>query len=144
MVDIGATFDYYCSDMTRTYVAGKPTERQQHIYTVVKRAQDAAFDAMQLGAPVAEVDAAARSVICAAGFGDFFVHRVGHGVGLEVHEPPSMHAQNKDTLKAGNVVTDEPGIYLTGFGGIRIEDTVLITEWGPERLTHGPYSLTSP
>jgi Xaa-Pro dipeptidase len=130
--------------MTRTYVAGKPTERQQQIYDVVKRAQDAAFDAMQPDAVIADVDAAARGVICAAGFGEFFVHRVGHGVGLEVHEPPSMHALNKDTLKVGNVVTDEPGVYLPGFGGIRIEDTVLITVRGPERLTRGPYRLTNP
>jgi Xaa-Pro dipeptidase len=110
MVDIGATYDYYCSDMTRTFVAGKPTPRQQQIYDIVKRAQDAAFEAMQPGTPVAEVDVVARQVICEAGFGDFFVHRIGHGVGLEVHEPPSMHALNKDKLAVGYVVSDEPAI----------------------------------
>lgn len=142
MVDIGATYQYYCSDMTRTFVAGKPTAKQQKIYDTVKAAQQAAFEAMKPDAVIAEVDAAARKIIAAAGFGEFFVHRLGHGVGLEVHEPPSLHALNKDRLAAGNVVTDEPGVYLPEFGGIRIEDTVLINASGPEKLTVGTYTLT--
>jgi Xaa-Pro aminopeptidase len=142
MVDIGATYNYYCSDMTRTFVAGNPTARQQKIYEIVKAAQDAAFEAMQAGTPIASVDTAARQVIAQAGFGELFVHRIGHGVGLEVHEPPSLHALNKDLLVAGNVVTDEPGIYVPDFGGIRIEDTVLIGARGPEKLTVGEYSLS--
>jgi Xaa-Pro aminopeptidase len=141
VVDIGATFNYYCSDMTRTLVAGKPTAKQQQIYEVVAAAQSAAFKKIKAGIPIAEVDASARKVIESAGYGDYFVHRLGHGVGLEVHEPPSLNAQNKDALAAGNVITDEPGVYVPEFGGVRIEDTVLVTDEGAEKLTFGPYSL---
>ena len=141
VIDIGATYNYYCSDMTRTLVAGKASEKQQKIYDVVKEAQQNAFKTIAAGVPVAAVDAAARKVIESAGFGEFFVHRLGHGVGLEVHEPPSLNVVSKDKLVAGNVVTDEPGIYLPGLGGVRIEDTVLVQKTGAEKLTLGPYSL---
>jgi len=142
VVDVGATFEFYCSDMTRTFVAGKSTERQALVYNTVKNAQQKAFDAMKPGASAADLDAAARKVIANKGFGEFFVHRLGHGVGLEVHEPPSMGATSKDKLAAGYVVTDEPGIYIPGYGGVRIEDTVAITHSGAERLTVGQYNLT--
>jgi Xaa-Pro aminopeptidase len=141
VIDIGATYNYYCSDMTRTIVAGKSSEKQQKIYDTVKTAQLNAFKVIKAGVLVAEVDAAARKVIEMAGFGEFFVHRLGHGVGLEVHEPPSLNQTSKDALAAGCVVTDEPGIYLPGFGGVRIEDTVLVQRNGAEKLTVGPYSL---
>ncbi len=141
VIDIGATCNYYCSDMTRTLVAGKPSEKQKRIYNVVKTAQENAFKAMKAGAPIPDVDAAARKVIEAAGYGEYFVHRLGHGVGLEVHEPPTLSQTNKDSLAAGNVVTDEPGIYLLGYGGVRIEDTVLVQKDGGKKLTVGPYSL---
>jgi Xaa-Pro aminopeptidase len=141
VVDVGATFNYYCSDMTRTFVAGKASVRQQKIYQTVLKAHNVAFEAIKAGAVIGEVDAAARKTISDAGFGEYFVHRLGHGVGLEVHEPPSMFTENKDVLAAGNVVTDEPGIYIPGFGGVRIEDTVLVTTKGAEKLTAGSYSL---
>jgi Xaa-Pro aminopeptidase len=141
VVDIGATYNYYCSDMTRTFVAGKATPKQQRIYDAVKAAHDNAFDAVNAGLAVADLDATARKFICDAGFGEYFVHRLGHGVGLEVHEPPSMGALSKERLVVGNVVTDEPGIYIPGFGGVRIEDTVLVGKDGGEKLTSGPYCL---
>jgi Xaa-Pro dipeptidase len=99
---------------------------------------------MKPDAQVADLDAVARKVIVDAGFGDYFVHRLGHGVGLEVHEPPSMGATSKDKLASGYIVTDEPGIYIPNYGGVRIEDTVLVTKDGAERLTIGPYSLNKP
>jgi Xaa-Pro dipeptidase len=138
VVDIGATFNFYCSDMTRTFVAGQPSEKQQKIYDTVKAAQQNALKTIKTGMPIPEVDSAARKVIEAAGYGEFFVHRLGHGVGLEVHEPPTLNQTNKDLLAAGNVVTVEPGIYLPGYGGVRIEDTVLVTTKGAEKLTSGP------
>jgi Xaa-Pro aminopeptidase len=141
VVDIGATYNYYCSDMTRTFVAGKPSAKQQKIYGAVLAAHEKAFQAVKAGLPVADLDAVARKMIEDAGFGEFFVHRLGHGVGLEVHEPPSMGPTNKEKLAVGNVVTDEPGIYIPGFGGVRIEDTVLVGKSGGEKLTSGPYCL---
>jgi len=141
IVDIGATFNYYCSDMTRTLVAGKPTQKQQKIFQIVREAQKKAFQVIKVDVPVAEVDSAARKIIEGAGYGDYFVHRLGHGVGLEVHEPPSLNLTSEDLLAAGNVVTDEPGIYLPGYGGVRIEDTLLVQKNGAEKFTVGPYSL---
>jgi Xaa-Pro aminopeptidase len=143
VVDIGTTYNYYCSDMTRTLVAGNPSVKQQKIYNIVKDAQEKAFQTIKAGAIIADVDNAARKVIEAAGYGDYFVHRLGHGVGLEVHEPPSLSHLNKDLLVAGNVVTNEPGIYICNYGGVRIEDTVLVQRNGAEKLTTGPYRLTA-
>jgi Xaa-Pro dipeptidase len=141
VVDLGATYQSYRSDMTRTFTAGKSTEKQMKIYETVKIAQQKAFKAISPNISAAQVDGAARRAIEAAGFGEFFVHNLGHGVGLEIHEAPILSPDSKDTLAAGNVVTDEPGIYLPGYGGVRIEDTVFITSNGAERLTTGYYSL---
>ncbi len=135
MVDLGATHRFYRSDITRTFVAGKGSEKQKRIHEVVKLAQKKAIEHIKPGVAAKEVDMTARRVIEEAGFGDFFVHNLGHGVGLEVHEAPILSTDSKDVLEAGNVVTVEPGIYLPGFGGVRIEDTVLVTEGGAERLT---------
>lgn len=141
VVDIGAVYKHYRSDMTRTLVAGKPTEKQKKLYEIVKIAQQKAFEAIKPKTKAKDVDAAARKVIANAGYGEYFVHGLGHGVGLEVHEPPTLNSESKDKLIIGNVVTNEPGIYIIGFGGVRIEDTVLVQKREAEKLTHGPYSL---
>jgi Xaa-Pro aminopeptidase len=122
-------------------VAGKPTEKQKKLYQTVKTAQEKAFEALKPNAKAKDVDAAARKIIADAGYGEYFVHGLGHGVGVEVHEPPTLSPESKDVLAAGNVVTVEPGIYLVGYGGIRIEDTVLVHRNGAEKLTNGPYAL---
>lgn len=141
VIDIGAAYKHYCSDMTRTLVAGKPSDKQNKIYKLVKAAHEKAFETMRPMATAREVDAAARRVIEHAGYGKFFVHGLGHGVGLKIHEPPTLNRISKETLVAGNVITDEPGIYIVGYGGVRIEDTVLVQEEGAKKLTKGPYSL---
>ncbi|MEM0358147.1 MAG: Xaa-Pro peptidase family protein [Candidatus Bathyarchaeia archaeon] len=141
VVDIGACYRYYRSDMTRTLVAGKPSEKQKKLYEVVKTAQRKAVQAVKATAKAKDIDTVARKIIEEAGHGVNFVHSLGHGIGLEVHEPPALSQQSKDKLAAGNVVTIEPGIYIVGFGGIRIEDTVLVREQGSEKFTDGFYTL---
>lgn len=141
VVDIGATYKHYRSDMTRTLVAGKPSQKQERIFKIVKEAQERAFLSIRPGKRAREIDAVARDFIDKAGFGKQFVHSLGHGIGLEIHEPPTLSQSSKDRLKVGNVVTVEPGIYVVGFGGVRIEDTVLVKRGRPEKLTSGPYSL---
>jgi Xaa-Pro aminopeptidase len=141
VIDFGAVYRSYRSDMTRTLVAGKSSERQQKIHAVVKKAQEKAFAAIRPNAKASDVHVAARKVIEEAGYGEFFVHGLGHGVGLDIHEPPTLNSTSKETLKVGNVVTDEPGIYLVGYGGVRLEDTVQVTKEGADKLTIGPYGL---
>ena len=141
VVDVGATYGFYRSDMTRTFVAGNPSEKQQKIYQIVKTAQEKAFEAVKPNVKAAAVDAVGRKVIVDAGYGECFVHSLGHGIGLEVHEAPLLSPDSKDVLATGNVVTVEPGIYLVGYGGVRIEDTVLVQKKGAEKLTNGPYCL---
>jgi Xaa-Pro aminopeptidase len=143
VVDIGATYMNYCSDMTRTFVVGKASEKQQKIYKIVKTAQEEALKNLKSGLVVSDVDGLARKIIVDEGYGDYFVHRLGHGVGLEVHEAPTFVHFNHDILAAGNVITIEPGIYLPIFGGVRIEDTILVKQNGSERLTIGPYNLSN-
>jgi len=141
VVDVGATYKFYRSDMTRTLVAGKPSEKQKKLYEIVKTAHEKAFEAMKPNVKAKNVDAVARKIIADAGYGECFVHGLGHGVGLEIHEPPTLNPCSKETLAAGNVVTDEPGIYLVDYGGVRIEDTVLMWKNGTKKLTYGSYSL---
>lgn len=141
VVDIGAKYRNYCADMTRTFSVGNPSARQKKIYTIVQTAQEKAFQKMRDGVGAAEADATARGIIDKAKYSKYFVHGLGHGIGLEVHEQPSLSPTSKDVLKTGNVVTDEPGIYIVGFGGFRIEDTVLVRKAKAERLTQGLYFL---
>jgi Xaa-Pro aminopeptidase len=141
VVDVGATYKFYRSDMTRTFVAGKSSEKQKKLYEVVRTAQAKAFEAVKPNVKAKDVDATARTAIANAGYGEYFVHSLGHGVGLEVHEPPTLSPDSKDVLAVGNVVTVEPGIYLVGYGGIRIEDTVLVQRNGAKKLTNGTYAL---
>jgi Xaa-Pro dipeptidase len=130
-------------DMTRTFVAGKPSEKQKNIYYIVQKAQQVALEATKAGARARDIDAAARKVIADGGFEEFFVHGLGHGVGLEIHEPPMLNVDSKDKLSEKDVVTLEPGIYLPGYGGVRVEDTVLVEKGGAEKLTKGFYSLSA-
>jgi len=143
VVDIGAVYQHYCSDMTRTFTAGKPSAKQQKLYDVVRIAHDKAHEAIRPGAKAKDVDTAARNAIEKAGYGKCFVHGLGHGVGLEVHEAPTLNQSSKERLATSNVVTNEPGIYIIDFGGIRIEDSELVRKRHAEKLTSGPYTLNA-
>ena len=143
VVDAGVRLDGYCSDCTRTFSTGSLPERLQEAYAVCLEAQLAGLDAVRAGATGVAVDGAARRVIDEAGFGKAFGHGLGHGVGLDVHEAPRLAKESGDTLAAANVVTVEPGIYLEGLGGIRIEDLVIVGEDGPEITTGFTKDLTS-
>jgi Xaa-Pro aminopeptidase len=135
VVDFGATVDGYRSDMTRTFCVGEPDANAARVYEVVRASQAAGVDAVAAGRPAAEVDAACRDLIGEAGWREAFVHGTGHGVGLDIHEAPAVSATSTDTLSATSVVTVEPGIYLPGETGVRIEDTVVVTTEGCRTLT---------
>jgi Xaa-Pro aminopeptidase len=135
VVDAGCVVDGYCSDCTRTFAAGDLPDELRRRYEVCLEAELAALEAVRPGATGREADAAARDRIAEAGFGEEFGHGLGHGVGLAVHEAPTLRPESSDTLAAGNVVTVEPGIYLAGAGGVRIEDLVVVRDGGPEVLS---------
>ena len=135
VIDAGAKLDGYCADCTRTFATGPLPERLSEAYAVCLEAQLAGLQAVRAGATGVEADGAARSVIDDAGFGEAFGHGLGLGVGLDVHEAPRLSRESSDTLVADQVVTVEPGIYLEGLGGIRIEDLVIVTDGEPEILT---------
>ena len=136
VLDFGAVVDGYCSDMTRTVWSGDLRDRElKRAVEVVAASQAAGVAAVRSGVPCVEVDRACRAVIASAGWGDRFVHGTGHGVGLDIHEAPSVSAASTDTLCVGQVVTVEPGVYLPGLGGVRIEDTVVVTDDGCRSLT---------
>jgi Xaa-Pro aminopeptidase len=139
--DMGAKLDGYCSDGTRTYATGEPGEAARQVYELVREAQLAALDAIEAGARGEAVDAVAREAIEAAGHGKRFGHGLGHGVGLEVHEAPRLSLRSDDVLAAGEVVTVEPGVYLPGEFGVRIEDLVVVTEEGHRNLSSLPKEL---
>jgi len=134
-VDFGVMFDGFAGDMTRTFMIGEPCEKQRDIYESVKRSQAAGIEAARAGIACAALDAVCRDLIEADGYGEYFVHTTGHGVGAEVHEDPRIGKNSEAFLEPGMVVTIEPGIYIEGFGGVRIEDTILITDTGCEILT---------
>jgi len=141
VIDFGCVVDGYCSDMTRTVSVGDPGPEARRVWDVVRDSQWAGREAVRAGADCAAVDAACRRVIEAAGWGDAFVHGTGHGVGLEIHEAPRVAPSARDTLEPGSVVTVEPGVYLPGVGGVRIEDTVVVTLDGADPLTEFPKDL---
>ncbi len=142
LVDCGCVLDGYCSDLTRTYAYGRiPGAWFEEIYAVTRAAQQAALDSLAPGLGCGDADAAAREPITEAGYGAFFGHGLGHGVGIEVHEAPRLNKTAEATLAAGMVVTVEPGIYLPDRGGVRIEDLVVITENGHDVLTRLPKEL---
>jgi Xaa-Pro aminopeptidase len=138
VVDMGAIVDGYCSDCTRTLVDGDPDPAQRQVYELVLAAQQAGLDAIREGAGGRAADATAREVIATAGYGERFGHGLGHGVGIEVHEPPRLSKRSDDVLRAGEVVTVEPGIYLPGEYGVRIEDLVVVTAEGHRNLSSYP------
>ena len=135
LIDMGALLEGYSSDMTRTLHIGNPAPKTRRLYRAVLEAQLAAIEAVRENTTASAVDKAARSVLKAHGMDKLFVHSTGHGLGLEIHEPPRIGRREKTRLKAGMVITIEPGAYMQGFGGVRIEDTVLVTENGCEILT---------
>ncbi len=138
LVDVGARWEGYCSDVTRVGFLGEPTDRYLQVHRVVEQALLAALDAVRPGIPAWQVDRAAREVIAAAGYGPYFVHRTGHGLGLAPHELPSLHANDHTLLEEGMVITVEPGIYLPGEFGVRLEEAVVVLRSGPEVLSRLP------
>lgn len=143
VLDFGGSLEGYQADITRTVFVGSPVNEFRHVYEVVRQAQQAGVEAARPGAQAQDVDRAARSVIHAAGYGDFFIHRTGHGLGLDVHEEPYIIEGNELVLEPGMTFSVEPGVYLPGRFGVRIEDAVAVTESGSRRLNNAPRELTT-
>jgi len=141
LLDFGCIYNGYHSDMTRTVFVGRPLPKAKEIYYLVLSAQERAIKAAKAGMKAVDLDAVARSFISDAGYGEYFGHGLGHGIGLEIHEGPRVSFASTSTLAAGNVVTIEPGIYVPSIGGVRIEDDVVITKTGCTLLTHSPKEL---
>jgi Xaa-Pro aminopeptidase len=141
LVDWGALNQGYASDLTRVIALGPPSEKLREVHRIVHEAQAAAFAAVRSGVPRADIDRAARDVIRGHGYGDCFSHALGHGIGRQVHEVPRLAEGQTELLEAGMVITLEPGIYLPGWGGVRLEDDILVTDHGAERLSSLPLDL---
>jgi Xaa-Pro aminopeptidase len=141
IVDFGARCGEYCADMTRTFIIGRADDEQRRIYDAVLAANEAGLTAVRAGMPCADVDRQARDVLEAAGLGERFTHGLGHGVGLDVHELPTLSGRSRESLRVGMVVTVEPGVYVEGFGGVRIEDLVVVEQTGCRLLSHAPKQL---
>ncbi|NWK85506.1 aminopeptidase P family protein [Staphylococcus sp. GSSP0090] len=135
LFDLGVIYENYCSDMTRTVKFGTPNDKAQEIYDVVLKAEQQAIAAIKPGVTIKDVDDIARNIIAEAGYGEYFPHRLGHGLGLEEHEYQDVSSTNTNQFEAGMVITVEPGIYVPGVAGVRIEDDILVTENGNESLT---------
>ena len=144
ILDMGAVVDGYRSDMTRTVAVGEPDPEAHRVFETVREAQQLGVEQVAPGAAISEVDKACRTRIDDAGWGDAFVHGTGHGVGLDIHEQPWVRATATEPLEVGQVITVEPGVYLPGFCGARVEDTVVVTQDGPRRLTLSPKDLQVP
>ncbi len=142
LFDFGSKYEMYCADLTRTIFLGDPDDRLKRAYEVVKRAQEAGLAQIREGASAESVDAAARELIDSTEFKGLFIHSFGHGIGMDIHQPIYVSPRSKNILKAGNVISAEPGIYIPGLGGIRIEDTVLVTEDGYRLLTEYDHEMT--
>lgn len=142
LLDFGGRYRGYYSDVSRTVVVGHVPEEFEKVYIVVRGAQQAAIDAVRPGVPAGHIDAVARQYITEAGYGPYFTHRVGHGIGLDDHEPPYLSSDNQQPLEVGMCFSVEPGIYLPGRFGVRIEDTVLVTSSGGERLNECTREIT--
>lgn len=140
-MDFGCVYDGYCSDMTRTVAIGQPTQEMEQVYAVVLAAQKAGIAAARAGIPGRELDSAARKVIEEADYGDYFTHSFGHSLGLEIHESPNASPGETRTLPAGTVISAEPGIYLPGRFGVRIEDVLVLEEGGCRDITQSPKNL---
>jgi len=141
LIDIAVSHEGFYSDITRQVSVGEPSDEYNKIFAIVREAQANAVNAVEPGIPISEVDKAARETIEKAGLGQYFIHRTGHGLGLEVHEPPSVWYENSLSMQPGMVFTIEPGIYLPGKFGVRIEDTIAVTEQGADRLTSSDRDL---
>ena len=140
-IDFGYEFDGYTSDLTRTVALGDPGEELRRVYDIVRQAQQAIIDAVKPGVTGKQLDTIGRQIISAAGYGDYFNHGTGHGIGLDIHEGPALSTRSENQMMPGNVITVEPGIYLPQLGGIRIEDDILVTESGHQILTTGPTDM---
>ncbi len=140
-LDYGCIYQGYCSDMTRTVLLGEPDDKQREVYAVVLAAQRAGVAGIRPGMMGREADAICREVIAALGYGEYFGHGTGHGVGLEIHEEPGVGSRSTRILEPGNVITVEPGVYLAGWGGVRIEDSAVVTATGIEVMSHAPKEL---
>lgn len=140
-LDFGCVYKGYCSDMTRTIMIGEPAMKHINIYDTVKKAQQAALDNIKAGMTGREADSIARGIIEQAGYGEYFTHSLGHGIGLYIHEMPTLSYRDETVLEPGMIVSVEPGIYIEGFGGVRIEDAVVIRKDGVLNLTRSPKEL---
>lgn len=141
VVDFGVKFKGFCSDITRTFVMGKPSKRQRRLFNILKSAQQKAIEAVSAGVQCSAIDAVSRGFLRGRGLDRYFIHGTGHGIGRKVHEAPKISRKNENRLRAGTVITIEPGIYFKGWGGMRIEDMVLVLRSGCRVITKFPKEL---